>query len=169
MHRLLFLVPIPALIACHPTQIAQSCPIPATAPASLLVSQVMFRRSPNGGPSIPDYTLSLTASGDALYVGSRTVPISGEYMGRLGPTGFQHMVSELVARGMQMDGEKKTIPDCTPQPLISISLQTADGRYSEVTFCGRSESESKLARPIYAAIEQIRWYPGARLLALGPS
>jgi hypothetical protein len=169
MPRLRFLLPTAALLGCHPTQVAQSCPIPATAPASLLVTQVLLRRSPNTGPTVPDYTLSLTASGDALYVGSRTVPISGEYMGRLGPSGFQHLVTDLIARGLEMTGEQKAVPDCAPQAVISIAVQTADGRYSGVTFCGRTESETQLAKPIYSAIEQIRWYPGARLLALGPS
>lgn len=169
MPRLRLLLPVAFLIACRPTQLAQSCPNPATAPANLLVTQVLLRRSPNNGPSVPDYTLSLTASGDALYVGSRTVPVSGEYMGRLGPSGFQHMVSDLISRGLQMNGEQQTSPDCAPQAVISIAVQTADGRYSGVSFCGRSDSESRLAHPIYSAIEQIRWYPGARLLALGPS
>lgn len=169
MSRLHFLLPTAALLGCHPTQVVQSCPIPATGTASMLVTQVLFRRSPNSGPTVPDYTLSLTASGDALYVGSRAVPIPGEYMGRLGPSGFQRMVTDLLARGLEMTGEQQILPDCAPQAVISISLQTADGRYSGVTFCGRSDSETRLATPVYSAIEQIRWYPGARLLALGPS
>ncbi len=169
MTRLRFILPTALLLACHPTQVAQVCPNPATAPASLLVTQVLLRRSPQSGPSVPDYTLSLTASGDALYVGSRSVPVSGEYMGRLGSSGFQRMVSELITRGLQVNGEQQVGPDCAPQAVISISVQTADGRYSGVSFCGHSDSEASLARPIYSAIEQIRWYPGARLLALGPS
>ena len=167
MSRLRLLLPTAILLGCRPTQIAQSCPTPATAPASLLVTPVPLRRSPDTGPAVPDYTLSLTASGDALYVGSRSVPVTGEYMGRLGPAAFQHVVTDLIARGLTMDGEQKTIPSCAPQAVISISVQTADGRNSGVTFCGHSEEESRLARPIYSAIEQIRWYPGARLLALG--
>ena len=167
MSRLRLLLPTAVLLGCHPTQLAQSCPTPATAPASLLVTKVLLRRSPDTGPAVPDYTLSLTASGDALYVGSRSVPVTGEYMGRLGPAAFQHVVTDLIARGLTMDGEQETIPSCAPQAVISISVQTADGRYSGVTFCGHSEEESRLARPIYSAIEQIRWYPGARLLALG--
>jgi hypothetical protein len=169
MSRLRFLVPTAALLGCHPSQIAQSCPPPATAPAALLVTQVMLRRSPDTGPTIPDFTLSLTASGDALYVGSLGVPVSGEYMGRLGPASFQRLVTELVAHGLMVDAEQKTVPSCAPQAVISISVQTADGQYSGVTFCGRSDPESRLAGPIYSAIEKIRWYPGARLLGLGPA
>jgi len=161
-----------ALVACQPTQVAQTCPAPApaTAPASMLVTQVLLRRggSPEG-PLMPDYTLSLTASGDALYIGSPRVPVQGQYMGRLGQSAFQRIVADLMARGLLLDQEAKAAPTCDPEVAISIALQTADGRYSGAVFCGHSESESRLARPIYQAIEQIRWYPGARQLALGPA
>jgi hypothetical protein len=169
MPRLRFLLPAAVLLGCHPTQLAQSCPSPSTAPASLLVTQVLLRRSPDTAPAPPDFTLSLTASGDALYVGSRSVPVSGEFMGRLGPSSFQRVVTDLIGRGLMMDGEQKGASSCAPQAVISIAVQTADGRYRGVSFCGRSEQESRLAGPIYSAIEQIRWYPGARVLALDPA
>jgi len=159
------------LAACHPTQVAQTCPTPAaTAPAAMLVTQVLLRRGPDAVPAIPDFTLSLTASGDALYVGSSTVPVPGEYMGRLGPAGFQRLVTDLVARGLALDTDAQAAAtlSCSPQPVISVSIQTADGRYSGTAFCGRTDSESRLAGPIYSAIEQIRWYPGAKSLAIGP-
>jgi hypothetical protein len=130
----------------------------------------MLRRGPDMTPAIPDYTLSLTASGDALYVGSPTVPVPGQYMGRLGPAGFQHIVSDLLANGLNLEAETRepAAHPCAPQSLISILVQTADGRYSGTTFCGRSDAESRLAGPIYSAIEQIRWYPGGKSLALPP-
>jgi hypothetical protein len=136
----------------------------------MLVTQVLLRRGMSSeGPVAPDYTLSLTASGDALYIGSPRVPIQGQYMGRLGQGAFQRVVADLMARGLVLDQEAKLAPACGPEAAISIAVQTADGHYSGATFCGRSESESRLARPIYQAIEQIRWYPGARQLALGPT
>jgi hypothetical protein len=171
MSRLVFVLTAVSLVACHPTQVAQTCPAPeATAPTAMLVTQVLLRRGPEAIPAIPDFTLSLTASGDALYVGSATVPVPGEYMGRLGSPGFQRLVNDLVAGGLVLDADQPAAsrPSCSPQPVITVSIQTADGRYSGTTFCGRSDSESRLAGPIYSAIEHIRWYPGAKSLALGP-
>jgi hypothetical protein len=135
----------------------------------MLVTQVLLRRGGPEGPLAPDYTLSLTASGDALYVGSPRVPIPGQYMGRLGQAAFQRIVADLLARGLVLDQEAQQTPACAPEAAISIAIQTADGRYSGATFCGHSESESRLARPIYQALEQIRWYPGGRQLPLGPT
>lgn len=162
-----------ALLGCRPAQVAQTCPVPeAAAPASLLVTQVLLRRGPDLTPALPDFTLSLTASGDALYLGSPTVPTPGQYMGRLGQTDFNRIVADLFARGLALEtGEREPAPGapaCAPEPVISIAVQTADGRYSHTSFCGRSDAESRLAGPIYAAIEQIRWYPGARSLVVSP-
>jgi hypothetical protein len=158
------------LVACQPSQVAQTCPTPeGTAPPALAVTQVLLRRGSDLIPSVADYTLSLTASGDALYVGSPTVPVPGEYMGRIGAAGFQRIVTDLFARGLTLEAnllEPRPGEPCTPQPLISIVVQTADGQYSGTSFCGRSDAESRLASPIYSAIEQIRWYPGNRSLAL---
>lgn len=160
-------LPFPLLLlACHPTQLAQSCPAPATTPAGLLVTQVLLRR---GSPGAPEYTLSVTASGDALYVGAPSLPVPGAYMGRLGPEGFQKIAGDLVARGLVADDSAAAEPSCGTEPEISVSLQTADGRYRGARFCGRSDSERRYAGPIYAAIERIRWHPGARILTLGPA
>jgi len=172
MSRLKPILAAAALIGCHPSQAAQSCPTPeaaATAPAAMLVTQVLLRRGPEMAPALPDYTLSLTASGDALYVGSPTVPVPGQYMGRIGPEGFQRVVSDLLAGGLTLEPESResAAHPCGPQPVISILVQTADGRYSSSSFCGRSDAESRLAGPIYSAIERIRWYPGAKALSLG--
>jgi hypothetical protein len=171
MPRLTSLLAVAAIAGCRASQVAQTCPTPeSAASAAMLVTQVLLRRGPDMAPGLPDYSLSLTASGDALYVGSLTVPVPGQYMGRLGPTDFQRIVSDLLARGLTLDAEPRepAAHPCAPQPVISISLQTADGRYSSTTFCGRSDAESRLAGPIYSAIEQIRWYPGAKSLALSP-
>jgi hypothetical protein len=154
------------LVACQNTQLARTCPSPVTTPSGMLVTQVLLRRGEAGAPL---YTLSLTASGDALYVGGPTLPVPGAYMGRLDAARFQRIASDLIGRGVMADSAVTSARSCAPQPEISVSLQTADGHYTGVVFCGRSEQESRFASPIYTAIEQIRWYPGARTLALGPA
>lgn len=166
MPRLRFLALTTLLAACQQTRLAETCPTPVTTRSGMLVTQVLLRR---GNPGDPQYTLSLTASGDALYVGAPSLPVPGAYMGRLNPSGFQRIAADLVARGLVADSTMTGDRHCAPQPEISVSLQTADGRYSGAVFCGRSDQETRFAGPIYSAIEQIRWYPGARLLALGPS
>lgn len=162
------------LVACQPSQVAQTCPTPEpTTTGAFTVTQVLLRRGPDLVPAVPDFTLSLTASGDALYFGSPTVPVPGEYMGRLGEARFQQIVAELFARGLTLEADQPepapAAPACSPQPVITIAVQTGDGRYSRTVFCGRSDEESRLARPIYTAIEQIRWYPGAKSLSLSPN
>ena len=166
MNRVRFLPLTLVLLACQNSQLAQSCPTPVTAPSGMLVTQVLLRR---GYPGTPQYTLSLTASGDALYVGAPTLAVPGAYMGRLEGSGFQRIANDLIARGVMADSGAASPQSCAPEPEIAVSLQTADGHYSGVVFCGHSQEESRFAGPIYSAIEQIRWYPGARTLDLGPA
>jgi hypothetical protein len=165
MARLRFLPFTCLLAACQHTQLAQSCPTPVAAPSGMLVTQVLLRRGEPGGPQ---YSVSLTASGDALYVGAPSLPVPGAFMGRLNGTSFQRITTDLIARGLPTDSTGRATHPCDPEPEISVALQTADGHYSGSVFCAHSADESRFAGPIYSAIEQIRWFPGARILALGP-
>ncbi|HSB52973.1 MAG TPA: hypothetical protein VLD58_01395 [Gemmatimonadales bacterium] len=166
MARLRFLPFTALLVACQQGQLAQSCPTPVTSPSGMLVTQVLLRMGEPGGPQ---YSVSLTASGDALYVGAPTLPVPGAYMGRLNGSAFQRIANDLMARGLPGDSAGMAHLSCAPEPEISVALQTADGRYSGTAFCGHSAEETRFAAPIYSAIEQIRWYPGARVITLKPN
>lgn len=159
-----------ALVACQPTSLSQTCPSPVPGASSTLVTQLLLRRARDLGPGAPDFSISLTASGDALYSGSPSVPVPGQYLGRLGAERFNQLVAQLRADGLVPADPASSVvppnPGCGAESVISLSLQTADGRFAQLSFCPSSAEESRLARPIYRAVESIRWQPGGRVLGL---
>jgi hypothetical protein len=163
---------IAALVGCHPSQLAQSCPAPAPAAQPLFVTQLLLQRGdPEAGPEGSEFTLTFSASGDALYAGSSRVPIKGQYMGRIGPERFAGLVTSLTAAGLPSPAEppRESAPVgvCLPAEMISLSFQTADGRFRRSIFCAGSDAERQLAAPIYRLAEQVRWQPGSLALRLG--
>lgn len=158
-----------ALAACRPGA-PEACPVPLLAPQSLFVSQVFLERSPGLDAPSPDFTLTLTASGDALYAGSPRVPVRGSYMGRIGPERFATLVTELTAAGLPAPSGTQPVlepPACRGEAVITLAFQAADGRFGRTAFCAGSESERQLALPIYRLVEQTRWQPGGPSLSIG--
>jgi len=164
-------LPMLLLAGCHPAPLVEACPNPiGTSSGLTLANQLLLRRGSDLGPGAPDFTLSLTSSGDALYSGGPAVPVPGRFMGRLGADRFQALLAQLLAAGLTLTASEpdtgSIAPQCGAASVISLSVQTADGRYLRQAFCAQSATERQLAGPIYRAAEGIRWQPGSHMLSL---
>ena len=172
MRDSLILLAAAALASCRSAPSAQPSPVPEGSAASRpTVSLIALSRTHGGPPTVPDYTVLLTASGETFYSGSATIPVPGVYSGRLATGTFQQLASKLTDAGLVpvAPGESLAVAqNCHDEAMLTLSLQTGNGHYRVTSFCARSPEEARLAAPIYNALESVRWQPGMRQLTLVP-
>lgn len=164
--RMLSIPGIALLLSCRPAPMA--CPSPSQ---GLVVTQVLLERGTGSHPTDPDFTITFTASGDALYAGSARVPIPGSYMGRIGPERFTGLVNRLLSAGLPVPGSGAPPAEatCGPASTVTLAYQTISGQFAHISVCPGSVEERRLLTPLYQLVEQTRWQPGATILSLGPT
>ena len=167
----MFLV-IAALVSCHSAPSPQPGPAPEGASAAdTTVSLIALTRIHGAEPTVPDYTLLFTASGEVFYSGSPAIPAPGLFSGHISSGSFHRLASQLTAGGLApaTSGTSQAVtPQCHAAAQLTVSLQTANGHYAVTSFCAGSVQEKALAAPIYQATEATFWQPGMRRLTLVP-
>lgn len=161
------LMGVALLLACRPLAPA-ACPAPAQ---GLAVTQILLQRGTGEHPTDPDFAITFTASGDALYAGSTRVPIPGNYMGRIGADRFATLVNRLLSAGLRPPAAASPAIEssCGSTATVTLAYQTLGGEFGHVSVCPGSAEERRLLAPVYQLVEQTRWQPGGTLVSLGPT
>ena len=161
-----------AAICCHPAPASQPSPAPeGTVGSDTMVTLIALTRTYGTQPSVPNYTLLFTASGEVFYSGSLAIPTPGLFSGRISTGTFHRLATQLSEAGLVplTTGAGTVVAgDCHAEATLALSLQTANGHYAVTSFCAGSAQEKAFATPIYKVTEAMLWQPGMRRLTLVP-